>query len=89
MAHVDVNNFSSKTGLASLKTTVDKLDNAKLTPVPDDLAKLSIVKKRDVIKKTEYDKLVTKVDNIDTTGFVSKTKYDSEKSDLEKKISDA
>ena len=36
-----------------------------------------------------YDKLVTKVNNIDTTGFVLKTKYDSDKSDLEKKLSDA
>ena len=36
----------------------------------------------------EYNKLVTKVDNIDTTGFVLKTKYDTDKSDLEKKISD-
>ena len=38
---------------------------------------------------TEYDKLVTKVDNSDTTGFVLKTTYDTDKSDLERKISDA
>ena len=38
-------------------------------------------------KKTEYNTSVSKVDNIDTTGFVSKTIYDTEKSDLEKKIS--
>ena len=36
-----------------------------------------------------YNKLVTKVNNIDTTGFVLKTKYDTDKSDLEKKICDA
>ena len=36
--------------------------------------------------KTVYDKLVTKVDNIDTTGFALKTKYDIDKSDLQKKI---
>ena len=36
-----------------------------------------------------YDKLVAKVNNIDTSGFVLKTKYDTDKSDLEKKISDA
>ena len=35
-----------------------------------------------------YDKLVAKVDNIDTVGFVLKTKYDTDKSELEKKISD-
>ena len=42
------------------------------------------VVKNDVVKKTEYNKLVTKVDNINTTGFVLKTKYGSDKSDLEK-----
>ena len=73
---------------SSLKTEVDKLDIDKLTPVPDNLAKLSNVVKKDVAKKTEYNKLVTKVDNIDTTGFVLKTKYDTDKSNLEKKISD-
>ena len=31
---------------------------------------------------TEYDKLVTKVNNIDTVGFVSKTAYDTDNSDL-------
>ena len=53
------------------------------------MAKLSNVVKNDVVKKTEYDKLVTKVNNIDTTGFVLKTKYDTGKSDIEKKIGDA
>ena len=33
-----------------------------------------------------YDKLVEKVNNIDTTGFFLKTTYDTDKSDLEKKI---
>ena len=35
------------------------------------------------------DKSFAKVNNIDTSGFVLKTKYDIDKSDLEKKISDA
>ena len=55
-----------------LNTEVDKLDIDKLTPVPDDLAKLSNVVKNDVGKKIEYNKLFTKVDNIDTTNFVKK-----------------
>ena len=46
------------------------MDIEKLTPVPNDLAKLSNVVKNDVVKKTEYNKLVGKVDNIDTTDFV-------------------
>ena len=44
----------------------------KLKTVPADLAKLSIVVKNDVVEKTEYNLLVTKVDNIDTTNFVKK-----------------
>ena len=35
-----------------------------------------------------YDKLVAKVNRIDTSGFVLKTKYDTEKSELENKIPD-
>ena len=87
-SHVDVSSFALKSNLASLKTEVDKLDIDKLTPVPNDLAKLSNVVKNDTVKKTEYDKSVAKVNNIDTTRFVLKTTYDTDKSDLEKKISD-
>ena len=74
--------------LANLKTEVDKIDIAKLTPASYDSAKLSNVVKNYVVKKTEYGKLVTKVDNIDTTGSVFKTKYDTDKANLQKKISD-
>ena len=88
ITHVNVSSCASKTNPASLKTEVDKLDIAKLTSVPNDLAKLSNVVKNDVVKNTEYNKLVTKVDNIDTTGFVLNTTCDTDKSDLEKKISD-
>ena len=35
--HVDVSSFTLKTNLANLKADVDKLDIAKLTPVPEDL----------------------------------------------------
>ena len=52
VTHIDVSSFASKTNLASLKTEVDKLDVAKLTPVPDDLAKLSNVVKNDVVRTT-------------------------------------
>ena len=64
ISHVDVSSFALKSNLASLKTEVDKLDIDKIVPVPVDLSKLS-----DVVKNTEYNKLVTKVDNIDTTKF--------------------
>ena len=56
---------------------------------PNDLAKLSHVVKNDVVKKTACHKLVEKVNNIDTTGFVLKTTSDTDKSDLEKKTNDA
>ena len=53
-----------------------------------DLSKSNDVVNNDVVKKTVYDKLVAKVNNIDISGFVLKTKYDTDKSDLEKKIFD-
>ena len=72
---VDVSSFASKANPASLKAEVEKLDIDKLLPIPVDLSKLADVVKNDVVKKTEYNKLVAKVDNIDTTNFVSRTKY--------------
>ena len=47
--------------------------------VPFDLNKLSDVVKNDVVKKTVYDKLAAKVNSIDTSEFVLKTKYDTNK----------
>ena len=35
-----------------------------------------------------YDKLVSKVNSIDTSTFALKTKYGTDKSDLEKKVPD-
>ena len=88
VTHIDTSRFALKTNLASLKTEVDKLDIDKLAPVPVDLSKLSDVVKNDVVKKTVYDKLVAKVNNIDTSDFVLKTKYQTDKAKLEKEISD-
>ena len=86
LTHVYVSSFASKTNLANLKTELDKINAGKLKTVLVDLANLN---NDVVVKKTVYNKLVTKVDNIDTTGFVLKTKYDTDKSDLEKRLSDA
>ena len=56
---------------------------------PVDLHKLSHVVKNDVVKKkTVYDKLVAKVNSIDTNSFVLKTTYNSDKTELENKIPD-
>ena len=86
ISHIDVSSYALKSNLASLKTEVDKLDIDKLTSVPIDLAKLSNVVKNDVVKKTECDKLVNKVNGIDKTNFVSRTKYEKDGSDFEDKI---
>ena len=75
-----------KSNLANLKSEVDKLDIDKLVPVLADLSKLSDTVKIDVVKKTVYDKLFTKVNSIYTAWFVFKTKYDTDKFELEKKI---
>ena len=64
VTHVDTSSFALKTNLANLKTEVDKLDIDKLVPIPVDLSKLSDVVKNDVVKKTIYDKLAAKVNNI-------------------------
>ena len=80
--------FCAKTNLATLKTEVDKLDVGKLMTVPVDLSELRDVVKNDVVKKTIYDKLVAKVNNIDTNDFVLKTKYNDDKTELEKNIPD-
>ena len=51
------------------------------------MSKLSDVVKNDV-KKAVYDELVAKINNIDTSDFVLKTKYQTDKAELEKKIPD-
>ena len=88
ISHVDTSSFALKLNLAYLKSDVDKLDIDKLVPVPVDLSKLSDLVKNDVVKKDVYNKLVAKVNNIDTSRFVLKTKYDTNKSELENKIPD-
>ena len=80
ISHVDASSFALKTNLASLKPKVDKLDTDELAPVPVDLSKLSDLVKKDVVKKTVYDKLVAKANSIDISTFVLKTKYDTDKS---------
>ena len=84
ISHVDTSGFALKTNLANLKTEVDKLDIDKLVHIPADLSKLSNVVKNDVVN----DKLVAKVNaiplnNIDTSDFVLKTKYQTHKTELE------
>ena len=95
ITHVDTSSCALETNLSALKTEVDKIDTDKLKTVPNDLAKLSNVVKNDVAKKNTYNTLKNKVDAIDTSGFVTRTKFTSdtnvldEKNDkIEKKIPD-
>ena len=88
ITHLDTSSQALKVNLASLKTEVDKLEIDKLVQVPVDLSKLSDVVKNDVVKKAVYNQLVAKVNNIDTSDFVLKTNYQTDKTELEKKIPD-
>ena len=83
---VDTSSFALKTNLASLKTEVNKLYIGTLAPVPVDLSKLSDVIKSDIAKKTMHDTLAAKVSNTGTSSFVLKTEYQTDKTELEKKI---
>ena len=71
-------NSAAKSDLASLKAEVDKIDIGKLKTVPTDLSMLSNVV--DDVKETIFDKLVTKVNTIDTNEFVLKIQYNTGKS---------
>ena len=73
---VNTSNLPAKLGLATLKGEVDKIHRGKIKTVPI------------VVKKIVYDKLITKVNVIDTSGFVLKTQYDTDKLGLEKKVKD-
>ena len=86
ISHINTSSFVLKTNLASLKTEVDKFDIDKLSPVPVYLSKLSDVVKNNVVKKTVYDRLVAKVNSIDTSRFVLKIKCDTDQLEIENKI---
>ena len=59
-----------KSNLAKLKAEVDKIDIYKLKTVPVDLSELSNVVNNEVVKKIVCEKLVKKINNIVTSGFV-------------------
>ena len=86
---VNTSNIIAKSDLGSLKAEIDKIDTTKLKTVPIDLSKLSNVVNNEVVKNSMYDKLVAKLNAIDSSEFVLKSKYDTDKSDLENKINDA
>ena len=52
------------------------------------MSKLRDVVKNDVLKKAVYEELAAKINNIDTSAFVLKTKNRTDKTELETKIFD-
>ena len=85
MSNVVKNDVVKKTTYSTLKNKVDAIDTDKLKTVPDDVAKLNNVVKNDVVKKTIYNTL-KKVDAIDTSGFVTRTKFTTDTNALDDKI---
>ena len=72
--------------MAALKTEADKINTDKLRTVPDDLAKLSNVVNNEVVKKTDYNTLKRKVDGIDISTLVTKTKFTASSNVLDNKV---
>ena len=67
ITHVGTASFALKTNLSALETKVDKLDIPKLCTLPTDVAKLSNKVANDLVEKTDFNSLKTKVDNNETT----------------------
>ena len=64
---VDITTFAKKVDIVRLKSEIDKLDIGKLETTPADISKVNDVVKNEVLKNTEYDKLVKNVNAVQTT----------------------
>ena len=83
---IDTANLALKSNLAAkVKAEVDKVDVDKLKSALVDKSKLSEVVNNEMVKRNVYDKLLAKVNEIDTIGFILKTEYDTDKLSLGKK----
>ena len=87
---LDVNKLAKvPAGLNDLKTKIDNLDVGKLTTVPVDLIELGNVVSKEVIKKTVYNTLNTKVNNSEkkipnTSTTIKSDQYNTDQRNLEK-----
>ena len=75
-------------GLNTLKSKIDELDISKSKITPSDFSKVSNPFKKEVVKKSEYDELIKKVNAIDTSKLVNKTNYSAKIKDIEDEIPD-
>ena len=66
ITHIDTDSFALKTNLSGLKSQVDKLYIPKLDTLPTDVSKLSNKVANDLVEKTDFNNLKTKVDNNET-----------------------
>ena len=66
ITHVNTSSFALKTNLSALKTDVDKLDIPKLDTLPTDVAKLTNKVADDLVEKTDFNSLKTKVNENET-----------------------
>ena len=65
---LNINNLKMlPSNLSNLKSKANELDIGKLESTPADLSKLKNVVKNKVVKKTEYDEMAWKNNNINTT----------------------
>ena len=77
ITHVDTSSFALKTNLSALKTEVDKLDIPKLGTLPTDVAKLTNKVANDLVEKTDFNSLKTKVNENKTDNDNLETKVDN------------
>ena len=91
---LDINkSVNVPTSLNNLETKVDDLDVGELKSISVELKNLSDVEVNEVVKNTKFDKLKTKVNNLekkipDATTIIHINQYNTNKQNLEKKIGD-
>ena len=66
ITHLDTSNFALKSNLSALKTEVDKLDISKLGTLPTDVLQLTNKVANDLVEKTDFNSLKTKVNENET-----------------------
>ena len=77
ITHVDSSSFALKTNSSSLKSEVDNLNIPKLDTLPTDVAKLTNKVANDLVEKTDFNSLKTKINENETDNDNLETKVDN------------